>query len=171
MFLSLLFVMLTLQPVQDDVSSWVELIESGHLEQVEAEIRQHPEQTTPIVEELLSRFDSSVHSWRDRPEQRRVRYSDDLLQSGLELTRLVTELTGDNTLERRFEARRDRVRATQLLNDGAFDEAMALIESVRGTARENWRINPFYFPLISPAPTPIWAQDNRRGPSSTANWL
>ena len=72
MFLSLLFVMLTLQPVQDDVTSWVELIESGHLEQVEAEIRQHPEQTTPIVEELLSRFDSSVHSWRDRPEQRRA---------------------------------------------------------------------------------------------------
>ncbi|MEE2839794.1 MAG: tetratricopeptide repeat protein [Acidobacteriota bacterium] len=136
MFLSLLLVMLTLQPVQDDVSSWMKLIESGQLEQVEAEIRQHPEQATPIIEELLSQFDSSVHSWRDRPEQRRVRYSDDLLQSGLELTRLVTELTGDNTFERRFEARRDRVRATQMLNDGEFDEAMALIESVRDTARE-----------------------------------
>ena len=136
MFLSLLLVMLTLQPVQDDVSSWMKLIESGQLEQVEAEIRQHPEQATPIIEELLSQFDSSVHSWRDRPEQRRIRYSDDLLQSGLKLTRLVTELTGDNTFERRFEARRDRVRATQMLNDGEFDEAMALIESVRGTARE-----------------------------------
>ena len=136
MFLSLLLVILTLQPVQDDVSSWMKLIESGQLEQVEAEIRQHPEQATPISEELLSQFDSSVHSWRDRPEQRRIRYSDDLLQSGLKLTRLVTELTGDNTFERRFEARRDRVRATQMLNDGEFDEAMALIESVRGTARE-----------------------------------
>ncbi len=136
MSLSLLFVMLTLQPVQDDISNWMKLIESGRLEQVEAEIRQRPEQATPIVEELLSRFDSSVHSWRDRPEQRRVRYSDDLLQNGLTLTRLVTELTGDNTLERRFEARRDRVRATQMLNDGTFDEAMALIESVRSTARE-----------------------------------
>ena len=136
MFLSLLFVMLTLQPVQDDVSDWMEIIESGNLEQVEAEIRQHPQQATPIVEELLSRFDSSIHSWRDRPEQRRVRYSDDLLQSGLQLTRLVTEVTGDNTLERRFEARRDRVRATELLNDGEFDAAMALIESVRGTAKE-----------------------------------
>lgn len=136
MFLSLLFAMLTLPAVQDDVSAWMEIIESGHLEQVEAEIRQHPEKAIPILEALLSRFDSSIHSWRDRPEQRRVRYADDLLQSGLSLTRLVTEVTGNNTLQRRFEARKDRVRATELLNDGKFDEAMVLIESVRGTARE-----------------------------------
>jgi tetratricopeptide (TPR) repeat protein len=136
MFLSLLFAMLTLPTAQFDVSAWLEVIESGHLEQVEAEIRQHPENATPILETLLSRFDSSVHSWRDRPEQRRVRYSDDLLRNGLELTRVVTEVTGDSTLQRRFEARKDRIRATELLNDGEFDEAMALIESVRGTARE-----------------------------------
>ena len=136
MFLSLLFAMLTLQTAQDDVSAWMEIIESGHLEQVKAEIRQDPEKTAPIFEALLARFDSSIHSWRDRPEQRRVRYSDDLLQNGLELTRLVTEVTGDNTFERRFKARKDRVRATELLNDGEFDKAMALIESVRGTARD-----------------------------------
>ncbi|MEE8348070.1 MAG: tetratricopeptide repeat protein [Acidobacteriota bacterium] len=136
MFLSLLFMVLTVQPVQTDISHWMEIIESGNLEQAEAEIRQNPEQATPFLVELLSRFDSSIHSWRDRPEQRRIRYSDDLLQSGLQLTRTLTEMTGDNTLERRFAARSDRVRATQLLNDGEFDQAMALIESVRGTARE-----------------------------------
>ncbi len=135
MFLSLLFMILTLQPAQD-VSDWMETIKSGDLEQVEAQIRQHPETASPILEELLSRFDSSIHSWRDRPEQRRVQYSDDLLQSGLRLTQLMTQVTGDNTLERRFKAREDRVRATELLNDGEFDEALALIESVRATAKE-----------------------------------
>ena len=135
MFLSLLLMMLTLQPVQD-VSDWMETIESGNLEQIRAEIQQHPEMAAPVLEELLARFDSSIHSWRDRPEQRRVQYSDNLLQSGLQLTRLMTQVTGDSTLERRFKAREDRVRATELLNDREFDQALALIESVRATAKQ-----------------------------------
>lgn len=136
MLSALLLIALVSQNVQIDVSNWMEMLESGKLEKLESAIRQHPEKAVPIVEELLVRFDSSIHSWRDRPEQRRVRYSDELLQSGLELARLVTEVTGENSLQRRFEARRDRISATQMLNDGEFDGAMDLIVSVRSTARE-----------------------------------
>ncbi|MDA2933201.1 tetratricopeptide repeat protein [Acidobacteria bacterium AH-259-D05] len=136
MFLALFFFMLTLQSVQDDASRWMEAVESGNLEQLQEEIRQQPGKAKTVMEELLVQFDSSIHSWRDRPEQRRVRYSDTLLRSGLELSLLVTEVTGDNTLQRRFEARRDRVKATELLNDAEFQKAMSLIESVRDTAEE-----------------------------------
>ena len=126
--------MLSLQSGQEDVRHWLEAVDSGNLEPWQEDIRQQPGKAKAVMEKLLLQFDSSIHSWRDKPEQRRVRYSDTLLNSGLMLSRMVTEVTGDDSFQRRFEARRDRITATELLNDGKFEEAMSLIESVRGTA-------------------------------------
>jgi len=52
------------------------------------------------------------------------------------MSAILAEVTGDNNLRRRFEARRDRIRATELLNDKQFETALSMIQSVRATARE-----------------------------------
>jgi tetratricopeptide (TPR) repeat protein len=136
MFLSLLFLVFTLQTDQsEDISRWLGYLERGNSEELREAIRQEPDRAKAAVESLIADFDHSIHSWRDAPEQRRVNYSDTLLDSGLELSQMVTEVTGDDFLQRRFEARRDRVTATELLNDGDFEEALSVIQEVRATAR------------------------------------
>ena len=136
MFLSLLFLVFTLQTDQsEDISRWLGYLERGNSEELREAIRQEPDEAKAAVESLIADFDHSIHSWRDAPEQRRVNYSDTLLDSGLQLSQTVTEVTGDDFLQRRFEARRDRVTATELLNDGEFEEAMSMILEVRTTAR------------------------------------
>jgi len=137
MFLSLLFLVLTLRTAQvEDPSRWLDDLESGRLQELHEAIQEQPAQAKAALETLLANFDSSIHSWRDKPEQRRVQYSETILGNGLQLSRVVAEVSGDDTFQRRFEARRDRIQATQLLNDGEFQEALSLIESVRNTARE-----------------------------------
>jgi tetratricopeptide (TPR) repeat protein len=137
MFLSLLFLVLTLQtPQTEDTSRWLDYLDDGRSQELREAIRQQPAEAKTALETLLVDFDSSVHSWRDTPEQRRVQYSQTILGNGLQLSRAVAQVSGDDTFQRRFEARRDRIQATQLLNDGEFQEALALIETVRSTARQ-----------------------------------
>jgi len=137
MYLSLLFLVLTLQTAEtEDTLRWLDYLDDGRLQELHEAIQQQPAEAKAALETLLADFDSSIHSWRDKPEQRRVQYSDTILSDGLRLGQAVAEVSGDDTFQRRFEARRDRVQATELLNDGEFQEALALIESVRSTARQ-----------------------------------
>jgi tetratricopeptide (TPR) repeat protein len=137
MFLSLLLLILTLQtPQTRDALRWLDYLDDGRSQELREAIQQQPAEANAALETLLADFDSSIHSWRDTPEQRRVQYSQTILGNGLQLSRAVAQVSGDNTLQRRFEARRDRIQATQLLNDGEFQEALSLIESVRSTARQ-----------------------------------
>jgi len=137
MSLSLLFLVLTLQTAEpENTSRWLEYLDDGRLQELHEAIQQQPAKAKAALETLLVDFDSSIHSWRDQPEQRRVQYSETTLGNGLQLSRVVAEVSGDDTFQRRFEARRDRIQATELLNDGEFQEALSLIESVRSTARQ-----------------------------------
>lgn len=137
MFLSLFFLVLTLPILQTgNTLRWLDYLGDGHSQELREAIQQHPTEARAALETLLGDFDSSIHSWRDKPEQRRVRYSQTILGNGLQLSRAVAKVSGDDTFQRRFEARRDRIQATQLLNDGEFREALSLIESVRSTARQ-----------------------------------
>ena len=137
MFLSLLFLVLTLQTAQtDDGLRWLGYLDDSRLQEFHEAVQQQPAQAQAVLETLLADFDSYIHSWRDTPEQRRVQYSETILGNGLQLSRVVAQVNGDDTFQRRFEARRDRIQATELLNDGEFQEALSLIESVRTTARQ-----------------------------------
>ncbi len=137
MFLSLLFLVLTLQTAQTDEGlRWLGYLDDSRLQEFHEAVQQQPAQAQAVLETLLADFDSSIHSWRDTPEQRRVQYSETILGNGLQLSRVVAQVNGDDTFQRRFEARRDRIQATELLNDGEFQEALSLIESVRTTARQ-----------------------------------
>ncbi len=76
------------------------------------------------LESLIARVDASVHSDRQRPEQRRVEYDKNGLALGLRLSSTYAKATGDRTYLRRFEARKQRLDGTQLLNDRRYREAM-----------------------------------------------
>ncbi len=108
MFLSLLFLVLTLQTAEKgETSRWLDYLDDGRLQELHEAIQQQPAEAKAALETLLADFDSSIHSWRDKPEQRRVRYSEAILSGGLRLGQVVAEVTGDDAYQRRFEARRD----------------------------------------------------------------
>ncbi|MEE8586794.1 MAG: tetratricopeptide repeat protein, partial [Acidobacteriota bacterium] len=75
-------------------------------------------------------------SWRESPEQRRVRFSEELLEAGMRLSRALAAVTGDSHFEKRFQARKQRMIATQLLNEQQYEEAFGWIESARKLAGE-----------------------------------
>ena len=80
--------------------------------------------TREILDRLVAQVDASVHSDRQRPEQRRVTYDRDALTLGLRLGSVFGRATGDRTYSRRFEARKQRLDGTQMLNDRKYREAL-----------------------------------------------
>ena len=80
--------------------------------------------TREILDQLVAQVDASVHSDRQRPEQRRVEYDREALTLGLRLGSLFGRATGDRTYVRRFEARKQRLEGTQLLNDRRYRDAL-----------------------------------------------
>jgi len=97
--------------------------------------------TRGALDDLLARLDASVHSQRDRPEQRRVQYDEQTLVLGIRLSGLYAQATGDRVYSRRFEARQQRLAGTVLLNDRRYTEALvpltaALAEAV--ALGDNW---------------------------------
>lgn len=80
--------------------------------------------TRRALDELVSRVDASVHSDRQRPEQRRVQYDRDALAAGVRVGRLLAATTGDRTYARRFVARQRRLAGTELLNQRRYREAL-----------------------------------------------
>jgi tetratricopeptide (TPR) repeat protein len=123
-------------PAEDTLPQLAKLIEAGQTDQARELIRQSPEEARRALGQLITEFDGSVHSHRDKPEQRRVQYSQSLLEAGLKLSSMLQELAGDGSYLRRFEARRDRMQATQLLNQKRYQQAMDLVQQVRKTALE-----------------------------------
>ncbi len=76
MFLSLLFLVLTLQCAEtEDTLRWLDYLDDCRLQELHEAIQQQPAEAKAALETLLADFDSSIHSWRDQPEQRRVQYS------------------------------------------------------------------------------------------------
>ncbi len=99
-------------------------------------VAENREATAALLEELLKKFDASVHSMRDRPEQRRVRYDAEALRLGNWIAGLYTQVSGDNRPERRFAARRLRIEGTELLNQKRYREALARLAVALGEAEQ-----------------------------------
>lgn len=81
--------------------------------------------TRLALDDLLARVDASVHSDRQRPEQRRVEYDRAALALGVRVGSLYASATGDRTYARRFLAREQRLAGTELLNERRYREALA----------------------------------------------
>jgi tetratricopeptide (TPR) repeat protein len=80
--------------------------------------------TREVLDRLIEQVDGSVHSDRQRPEQRRVQYDREALTLGQRVSSLYGRATGDRTYLRRFEARKLRLDGTQLLNDRRYRDAL-----------------------------------------------
>ena len=80
--------------------------------------------TRASLDRLLEQVDASVHSDRQRPEQRRVQYDREALTLGLRVSSLLAGVTGDRAYSTRFDARKQRLDGTQLLNDRRYRDAL-----------------------------------------------
>jgi tetratricopeptide (TPR) repeat protein len=100
-----------------------------------AQVRQRPDEARAALERLQKRFDASVHSARDVPEQRKVQFDEQALDQGLALGRLLTEATQDSRFERLFAARKKRIDGTMQLNARKPAEAVATLEQALAEAR------------------------------------
>lgn len=85
--------------------------------------------TRLALDEILARVDASVHSDRQRPEQRRVQYDEPALTLGVRVGSLYARATGDRSYERRFKARRQRLAGTKLLNDRRYRPALVALRA------------------------------------------
>jgi tetratricopeptide (TPR) repeat protein len=88
------------------------------------EVAADPEGARSALDLLITEVDASVHSDRQRPEQRRVEYDRDSLALGVRLATALSAATGDRTYARRFRAREQRFNGTMLLNDRRYREAL-----------------------------------------------
>ncbi|MBI4483619.1 MAG: tetratricopeptide repeat protein [Acidobacteria bacterium] len=113
-----------------------EYLKQGDTAAAREAIRKEPAEVRESLKRLVDDFDRSIHSMRNQPEQRRVRYSEDLLNFGIELGRLYAQEMGDRSLLMMFEIRQDRIQATKWLNEKRFREALDLIEGIRSKAEE-----------------------------------
>ena len=84
-----------------------------------------PEALKQALETLKGRFDQSIHSARDVPEQRKVAYDVTALEQGLRLARIYASASADTRPLRLFEARKARIEGTVLLNERKYSAAMA----------------------------------------------
>ena len=88
------------------------------------------------LDRLLARFDASVRSARDPPQQREVEYNAVALIQGLRLASLYAEATGENRLRRLFSARKDRIDGTVLLNKRTYPAAMTKLNAALDEAKK-----------------------------------
>ena len=91
--------------------------------------------TRESLDRLVAQLDASVHSDRQRPEQRRVEFDREALTLGLRLGSVFARVTGDRAYARRFEARKLRLDGTQLLNDRRYREALKPLTAALREAR------------------------------------
>ncbi|MBI4456074.1 MAG: tetratricopeptide repeat protein [Acidobacteria bacterium] len=121
---------------EEYLSRLTQYINAGQLDQAREAIKEDPARSKETLQALIAQFDSSIHSFRDKPEQRRVQYSQSFLEVGLKLSSILAEVTHDDSCLRRFQARRDRMTATALLNEKQYQKALDVTQSVRKTALE-----------------------------------
>jgi tetratricopeptide (TPR) repeat protein len=94
-----------------------------------ATIKIRPERVKADLDRLLERFDASVRSARDVPQQRNVEYDSTALDQGLRLASLYAEAIGDDRPIRLFKARKERIDGTVLLNERKYPAALAKLSA------------------------------------------
>lgn len=92
------------------------------------------EEVKAALDALEARFDASIHSARDVPEQRKVQYDAAALDQGLTLGAIYAQATGDNRPRRGFAARRTRIQGTILLNQRKYPAAIAKLKAALAEA-------------------------------------
>jgi tetratricopeptide (TPR) repeat protein len=125
-----------------------------------------PAATRQALDELLKRFDASVHSDRQKPEQRRVQFDEEALAAGVRVGALYEQATGDATYARRFRARGARMEGTKLLNERRYRDAIGRLSEALKEAEalgDRWletitRVNLSYGYLESNEPEQAMAQ-------------
>lgn len=110
------------------------------------EIARRPAAVEQALEELKVRFDDSIHSARDVPEQRSVRYDADALRDGLALSGIHREATGNDRFLRAFTARQHRIEGTVLLNQRKYAEAVTKLD---GALAEAERLDDVWLQIIT----------------------
>lgn len=118
-------------------------------------VKADPTGTRSALENLLTRVDASVHSDRQRPEQRRVQYDREALVLGTRVGSAFAAATGDRTYVRRFKARQQRLNGTELLNKRRYRQALVPLAAALRESRalgDTWleiitRINIAYAQL------------------------
>ena len=98
-------------------------------------VKDDPAATRAALDELLVRVDGSVHSDRERPEQRRVQYDAEALALGTRIGSAYAAATGDRTYARRFQARQQRLSGTELLNKRRYRQALVPLSTALREAR------------------------------------
>jgi tetratricopeptide (TPR) repeat protein len=92
------------------------------------------EETRQALTRLQERFDKSIHSARDVPEQRKVQFDAEALDHGLRLARIFAEATSDDRPLRLFTARQQRIQGTMLLNERKPAEAVKVLSAALAEA-------------------------------------
>ena len=118
-------------------------------------VKADPTGTRSALDTLLTRVDASVHSDRQRPEQRRVQYDREALGLGTRVGSAFAAATGDRTYVRRFTARQQRLNGTELLNKRRYRQALVPLAAALRESRalgDTWleiitRINIAYAQL------------------------
>jgi tetratricopeptide (TPR) repeat protein len=87
-------------------------------------VKADPAATRHALDDLLVRVDASVHSDRERPEQRRVQYDSESLALGARIGSVYASATGDRSYARKFKARQQRLSGTELLNQRRYRQAL-----------------------------------------------
>lgn len=94
------------------------------------------EEVKAALDALKARFDASIHSARDVPEQRKVQYDAAALDQGLKLGAIYAQATGDNRPRRGFAARNTRILGTILLNQRKYPAAIAKLKGALAEAEQ-----------------------------------
>jgi tetratricopeptide (TPR) repeat protein len=120
-----------------DVTAFLEKVRSADEAAARTLVAAQRETAREALDTLLKRFDGSIHSDRQKPEQRLVQYDAESLSLGIRLADAYSRVTGERAYWRRFQARQARLEGTKLLNaqqyraavtklTSALDEAVAL---------------------------------------------
>jgi len=89
----------------------------------------HRTETLALLDHLRDTFDASIRSDRVRPEQRKIVYDRSTLETGIRVSRLYADVTGDRQPWRRFNARKLRIQGTELLNGRRYRDSLGKLNA------------------------------------------
>lgn len=124
-----------LPPAQDPPGALLQRLAASDDTGARRQIAADPAAAAHALDTLIARIDASVHSDRQRPEQRRVSFDADSLALGVRLGGVYGDVTDNRSYYRRFRAREQRLAGTTLLNERRYRDALTPLTSALTEAR------------------------------------
>lgn len=131
--LSVLLILLA--PAQQAPDTLLQELAASDAPAVRRLIAADPAAAARALDALVARVDGSVHSDRQRPEQRRVSFDAGSLALGVRLGGVYGDVTGNQRYSRRFRARQARLAGTTLLNERRYRDALTPLTAALADAR------------------------------------